>query len=58
MQRSSIQQSSQEIERLECTNCGEPMWLTHIEPDEPDHDRRTFECLACGNSKTEIVKFR
>jgi DNA-directed RNA polymerase subunit RPC12/RpoP len=57
MQRTSVQ-SSQEVELPECTKCGAPMWLTHIEPDEPDHDRRTFECQACGNSKTEIVKFR
>jgi DNA-directed RNA polymerase subunit RPC12/RpoP len=55
MQRFSIQQSSQEIEHHECAKCGAPMWLTRI---EPDHDRRTFECQACGNSKTEIVKFR
>ena len=23
------------------------MWLARIEPDEPDRDKRTFECPAC-----------
>jgi DNA-directed RNA polymerase subunit RPC12/RpoP len=58
MQHSWIQQSFQEIEHPECAKCGAPMWLTRIGPYEPDHDRRTFECQACGNSKFEIVKFR
>ena len=58
MQHSYIQQLSQEIEHPECAKCGAPMWLARIEPDEPDHDLRTFGCKACGNSKTEIVNFR
>ena len=58
MQHSSIQQLSKEIEHPDCANCGAPMWLIRVEPDEPDHDRRTFECQACGNSKIEIVKLR
>jgi hypothetical protein len=58
MQHSCIQQLSQEIEHPRCAKCGVPMWLTRIEPYEPDHDRRTFECQACGNSEFEIVKFR
>jgi transcription elongation factor Elf1 len=31
------------------------MWLSRIEPDEPNHDRRTFECLQCDQSHTEVV---
>jgi hypothetical protein len=58
MQHSWIEWSSQEIGHPDCAKCGAPMWLTRIGPDEPDHDRRTFECQACGNSKFEIVKFR
>jgi hypothetical protein len=59
MQHSSIQQSQQELAHPECVWCGGPMWMTRIEPYAlPDHDQRTFECKACGNSKTEIVKFR
>jgi hypothetical protein len=25
------------------------MWLSRIEPDEPNHDKRTFECPQCEN---------
>ena len=41
-----------------CPNCGKPMWLERIEPHKPDHDQRTFECSECGQSKTEIVKYK
>jgi hypothetical protein len=37
--------------------CGAPMWLSRIEPDEPNHDRRTFQCLQCDQSHTEVVKY-
>ncbi len=32
--------------------------LARIEPDMPDHDKRTFECAKCGNEHTEVVKFK
>ena len=57
-QHSYIQQLQQEIEHPRCTRCGAPMWLARIEPYEPDHDQRTFECPACGKSTTEIAKHR
>jgi hypothetical protein len=47
-----------EIEHPKCTTCEISMWLTRIEPDTPDHEKRTFECKACGNTTTEIVKYR
>jgi hypothetical protein len=34
------------------------MWLACIEPDEADHDKRTFECPACPNVTVRIVKYR
>jgi hypothetical protein len=34
------------------------MWLACIEPDEPDHDRRTFECPVCPNVTVKVVKYR
>jgi hypothetical protein len=40
-----------------CPNCGAPMWLSRIEPDKPNHDRRTFECSQCDQSHTEVVKY-
>ena len=46
------------IEHPECGACGTPMWLARIEPDKPDHDRRTFECPRCRSEMTEVVKFR
>jgi len=30
------------------------MWLVCIESNKPDHDKRTFECKACGVTKTEL----
>jgi hypothetical protein len=34
------------------------MWLTSIEPDEPDHDKRVFECPDCKNIITQVVRYR
>jgi hypothetical protein len=34
------------------------MWLARVEPDEPGHDKRTFECPACETIISEIVKYR
>jgi len=44
--------------RMSAHGCGAPMWIARIEPDIPDHDKRTFECRACANIKTEILKYR
>ena len=41
-----------------CPKCGTPMWLARIEPDEPDHDRRTYECAECDHSTTVVVKYK
>lgn len=42
-----------------CSKCGTLTQLARIEPaDEPDHDLRTFECVACGNADVLKVKFR
>jgi hypothetical protein len=34
------------------------MLLARIEPDAPDHDKRSFECSACGHEHSEVVKFK
>ena len=34
------------------------MLLTRIEPDKPDHDRRTFECPECGYEESIVVKYQ
>jgi transposase-like protein len=41
-----------------CPQCGARMWLARIEPDEPGHDKRTFECPSCEKVVSEIVKYR
>lgn len=41
-----------------CPKCGATMWLARIEPDEPGHDKRTFECPHCEMAVSEIVKYR
>jgi hypothetical protein len=44
------------LELLLCPKCAQFMWLARIEPDKPDHDRRTFECRDCDYTKTVVVK--
>jgi hypothetical protein len=35
------------------------MFLVCIEPtDQPDHDRRTFECSSCTYHEVVAVKYR
>jgi transcription elongation factor Elf1 len=34
------------------------MWLDHIEPDKPQHDRRTFECPRCQHIESVVVKYK
>ena len=46
------------VPRPTCERCGAVMFLTRIEPDKPDHDKRVFECTDCQNEKTEVVKYR
>ena len=41
-----------------CKACGAQMWLTSIEPEKADHDRRTFECPRCQEETVEIVKYK
>jgi ribosomal protein S27AE len=49
---------SDSIERPQCSECGTTMLLARIEPDKPDHDRRTFQCAKCGHSLSEVVKYK
>ena len=46
-----------EIEHPHCAKCDAPMWLSRIEPDFPHHEKRTFECKACGGTTTIIVEY-
>jgi hypothetical protein len=46
------------IARPHCAKCGNLMMLARIEPDTPDHDRRTFECANCGHSEVTVARYR
>jgi hypothetical protein len=46
------------IDRPRCPNCRSQMWLDRIEPDVPDHDRRTFECPRCQHVESVVVKYK
>jgi hypothetical protein len=50
--------TSQAIERPSCPKCGARMMLARIEPDEPNHDKRTFECSGCQNSESVVVRYK
>jgi ssDNA-binding Zn-finger/Zn-ribbon topoisomerase 1 len=49
---------SDSIIRPPCPKCGDRMLLARIEPDKPDHDKRTFECPKCQHEESIVVKYR
>jgi len=58
MRKHEILPQQRIIGRPFCEVCKSQMWLAYIEPDEPGHDRRTFECPTCPNVTVRIVKYR
>ena len=46
------------IESPRCEICDAPMWLASIEPDQPAHDRRNFECPRCQHVMIKICKYK
>jgi hypothetical protein len=58
MRRDEILPQQRIIGRPFCELCKSQMWLACIEPDEPDHDKRIFECPMCSNITVRIVKYR
>ena len=46
------------IPRPHCLKCETLMLLTRIEPDQPDHDRRIFECTDCGHIDVVVVTYQ
>jgi hypothetical protein len=49
---------SNSIVRRPCSECGAQMRLAWIEPDKPDHDKRTFQCAKCENVESFVVKYK
>ena len=41
-----------------CPICRTAMMIVRIEPEKPDHDRRTYECSRCDHSEDMVVKFK
>ncbi len=44
--------------RPPCSKCGTQMLLALVEPDKPDHDKRTFECPVCEHSESFVAKYK
>lgn len=38
-----------------CADCECPMILSHLEPDKPGFDLRTYACLMCVATKSIVV---
>jgi len=58
MRKDQILPQQRVIGRPFCEFCKAQMWLACIEPDEPDHDKRTFKCPVCPNITVRVVKYR
>jgi hypothetical protein len=41
-----------------CPQCQATIRLWLIEPDRPDHEKRMYQCDACGYSESKTVKYR
>jgi hypothetical protein len=44
-------------ERPPCSICGGTMMLARIEPENPDFDKRTHECVARKRSETLVIRY-
>ena len=42
-------------ERPFCADCESPMILSHLEPERPGFDLRTYACLMCGATDSIVV---
>ena len=58
MRKDQILPRQRIIGRPFCELCKAQMWLACIEPVDPDHDKRTFECPVCPNIAVRVVKYR
>jgi hypothetical protein len=43
-------------DRPRCPKCSRQMYLSHIEPDKPGFDLRTFACPGCKRLESVLVK--
>jgi hypothetical protein len=55
----SSQHDQDELYRPLCPKCGGLTALAHIQTaPQSDHDRRTFQCIACGHAEVVVLKFK
>lgn len=45
-----------QVSSQSCVRCATPMALVKIEPDDPVHDRRIFECPTCRHEVRVLVR--
>jgi len=38
-----------------CADCESPMILSHLEPERPGFDLRTYACLMCAATESVVV---
>ena len=50
--------TSPNIDQPRCPICQTAMIIIRIEPEKPDHDRRSYECPKCDHSESMVVKFK
>jgi DNA-directed RNA polymerase subunit RPC12/RpoP len=50
-----------QVSSQSCVRCGTQMTLIQIEPDDPVHDRRIFECPTCRQKvrmRVRVVQYK
>lgn len=50
-----------QVSSQSCVRCGTPMTLVQIEPDDPVHDHRIFECPTCRQEvrvRVRVVQYK
>lgn len=44
--------------RPPCPKCGNEMHLARIEPEQPGHETRTFECSNCDHTVSVVAEIK
>jgi predicted RNA-binding Zn-ribbon protein involved in translation (DUF1610 family) len=58
MSNAQVDPRQLQVDNPICPKCGRPMVIVRIEPDEPGHQKRTYECSECELVENLIVKHR
>ena len=52
MSNAQVDPRQLQVDNPICPKCGRPMVIVRIEPDEPGHQKRTYECPSVSSSRT------